>query len=186
MSAKDLDNLANMASMAGKGEIPGIADVKNNGFDINKVDYEWVANNSNIKELKRAYAALKEDGYFHELIKATGERICELDPKFARIFHGAPKMSYEEEKELNGELNDFFADMRAVDNDLKYAEDRENNSIFGNGGKKAPGSETSASKAYQNKKLAENERLKGNELMKAKDYDIAIGCYKRSLELDPK
>ena len=28
------------------------------GFDINRVDYEWIAKTSNVKELKAAYKAL--------------------------------------------------------------------------------------------------------------------------------
>ena len=33
-------------------------------------------------------------------------------------------------------------------------------------------------------KLAENERVKGNECVKAKDYKEAVTCYTRSIELD--
>ena len=33
-------------------------------------------------------------------------------------------------------------------------------------------------------RLAENERLKGNECVKAKSYTEAVECYSRSLELD--
>ena len=35
------------------------------------------------------------------------------------------------------------------------------------------------------KKIAENERLKGNECVKSKDYAEAIECYTKSLELNP-
>jgi serine/threonine-protein phosphatase 5 len=37
----------------------------------------------------------------------------------------------------------------------------------------------------EKRKLSENERMKGNECMKAKDYQDAITCYGRALELNP-
>ena len=37
----------------------------------------------------------------------------------------------------------------------------------------------------EKQKIAENERLKGNELIKAKDYKEAVTAYSRSLELNP-
>ena len=41
--------------------------------------------------------------------------------------------------------------------------------------------ETDLSNKLELEKTAENERLKGNEFVKAKDYDEAIACYSRSL-----
>ena len=37
-----------------------------------------------MKELKKAYNALKEDGYFPYLLKTCGERICEFQPSFKK------------------------------------------------------------------------------------------------------
>lgn len=37
----------------------------------------------------------------------------------------------------------------------------------------------------EKKNIAINERMKGNELMKSKDYAEAVKCYARSLELNP-
>lgn len=37
----------------------------------------------------------------------------------------------------------------------------------------------------ERKKLAENERFKGNECMKSKDFADAIKCYSRSIEMHP-
>jgi len=42
---------------------------------LNKVDYDWIEKNSNVKELKAAYDALETDGYFPDLLKTCGERI---------------------------------------------------------------------------------------------------------------
>jgi tetratricopeptide (TPR) repeat protein len=110
--------------------------------------------------------------------------LAELDPKFARTFYGTKPMTAQEEKVVKDDLEDFFSEMKLVDASLKSADDKENNSIFGNQNTRKDG-HTSISAAYENKKLAENERLKGNECMKAKSYDESIKCYSRSLELDP-
>ena len=37
----------------------------------------------------------------------------------------------------------------------------------------------------EKKKIAENEKLKGNELMKTKEYDQAIKLYSSSIKIDP-
>ena len=71
-------------------------------------------------------------------------------------------MSAEEEKVVKDDLEDFFADMKMMDANLLNADKQENNGIFGNKNKRADG-HTSTSLAYENKKLAENERHKGNE-----------------------
>lgn len=63
---------------------------KQHKFDITKIDYEWIEKTKKQKDLKQAYAALEEDGYFPDLLRALGERIVKLDPKFAaRIGMGA-------------------------------------------------------------------------------------------------
>ena len=51
---------------------------------MHKVDYDWIAKNKDVKELKKAYNALKEDGYFPDLLKTCGERICEFQPSFKK------------------------------------------------------------------------------------------------------
>ena len=65
-------------------------------YDLNKVDYDWVAKQTNVKELKKAYEALEIDACFPDLLKTCGERICELDPKFKRVMEGEKKLSAEE------------------------------------------------------------------------------------------
>jgi hypothetical protein len=57
---------------------------KKHTFDINKIDYEWIEKTNSKKELKSAYDALEEDGYFADLLRNLGEKICTLDPSFAR------------------------------------------------------------------------------------------------------
>ena len=74
------------------------------------------------------------------------------------------------------------------------SEDQENNSIFSNGNA-AQSSQYKAGAAsdphnsplvqeIERKKIAENERLKGNEFVKSKDFKEAVICYTRSIELN--
>jgi len=59
-------------------KLPGDPRDRKIDFDLNKVDYDWIAKTSNVKELKGAYEALELDGYFPDLQRACGERILEL------------------------------------------------------------------------------------------------------------
>ena len=104
-------------------------------FDLNKVDYDWIEKNSDVKELKSAYKALELDGYFHDLLRACGERIVSLDPKFRRVVEGEKKLSADDFKALNDDLFSFIDNMNATDKILsdKHGEDKENRMIFGNG-----------------------------------------------------
>ena len=53
-------------------------------IDLNKVDYEWVAKQTAVKDLKLAYDELEIDGGFPDLRRAVGEKMVELDPRCAR------------------------------------------------------------------------------------------------------
>jgi len=92
------------------------------GFDLNKIDYQWIEKTSNVKELKAAYDALELDGYFPDLMKACGERIITLKPNdapFRLRFLGAPKLSAAEEKAVNDDLFSFLDDVNKTDNSLR-------------------------------------------------------------------
>lgn len=152
------------------------------GVDLNKIDFEWVEKTNSKKELKQAYKALELDGgHFVELMKVLGEKIVTLDPTWHRKIYGEKKLSYEETKAINDDLNDFFESAKKIDNSLK-SDQKENTSIFGNASS-TPSSDVA--KQLENQRLAENERQKGNECVKAKSYQEAVDCYTRSLELDP-
>ena len=69
---------------------------KKTGFDLNKVDYEWIEKVNDKKELVAAYDALEADGYFPDLLKTCGEKICKLDPSFRRRMEGEKRLSSEE------------------------------------------------------------------------------------------
>lgn len=85
-------------------------------FDINRIDYQWIEQSTNVKDLKKAYDALEEDGYFPDLLRTCGEKIIQLDPKFARRVNGEQKLSYEDEKKINEDLNNFFESAKLIDN----------------------------------------------------------------------
>lgn len=84
--------------------------------------------------------------------------------------------------------------MQATDDKLRginNTEDQENDSIFGN---TQPGQSQSraeerrrkVAQQVEDKNIAANERLKGNEYIKSKDFKEAVQCYTRSIELDPE
>jgi tetratricopeptide (TPR) repeat protein len=113
-----------------------------------------------------------------------------LEPKFARRVNGETKMSYEDEKKIKDDLNDFFENARLIDNQLRNTnENQENEQSFSNGSKARYNQDSSSSslaEKLEKEKIAENERLKGNEFVKAKEYSNAVGCYTRSIELNGK
>lgn len=97
-------------------------------------------------------------------------------------------MSAEEARALNSELNDFFADAAKTDEQLRGAvpkdENEENTSIFSNGIAVPKEVVSPVAEQIEKKQAAENERLKGNECVKAKEYSEAVACYTRSLALN--
>ena len=162
---------------------------RTSNYDLNRVDYEWVAKQTNVTELKKAYEALEIDACFPDLLKTCGERICELDPKFKRRMEGDKKLSVDEQKAVDDDIFAFLDTMNATDKKLQnLAEegDKENKSIFSN-------EEPSKKEIYksplviqlENQKVAENERMKGNEAVKSKEYQDAVKAYTRSIELNP-
>ena len=109
------------------------------------------------------------------------------------------KMSYEETKAINDDLDSFLDNAKNTDKklrDLNTSEDQENKSIFSNGNaaqtnnaqyKGSLASDPHNSPLVQElerQNIAENERLKGNEFVKAKDFKLAVICYTRSIELN--
>jgi hypothetical protein len=81
--------------------------------------------------------------------------------------------------------------MDSADRKLRQEDTREDslyssNAIFGDGGSSA-GKENQSSNNYaselQKKRYAEDERLKGNEFMKSKEFEDAVSSYTKSLEL---
>ena len=105
-------------------------------FDINKIDYQWIEKENNVKDLKLAYEELEYDGYFPDLLKCLGKKIASLDNEFRLRFEPEKKLSAEEEKAVNADLFSFLDEMQKTDDKLrgkdKGDDDQENQSIFSN------------------------------------------------------
>ena len=97
--------------MAGNGKGDPREVKSTNKYNLERIDFEWASTSTDLKELFKAYEALKEDAGFPDLMRAVGKRIVELDPKQrSRIFEGG-KASYEEEQAVAKDLIDFLSDM---------------------------------------------------------------------------
>lgn len=64
-------------------------------YDLNRIDFEWVAKSEDKKELHKAYKALKEDSGFPDLMRAVEEKLKGLDPIFRRKVEG-DKVTHED------------------------------------------------------------------------------------------
>jgi hypothetical protein len=80
-------------------------------YDINRVDFEWVEEQTKPKELHQAYEALKEDGGFPDLIKACEKKLKEIDPAFKRKMEG-DKLTFDEQRILSEDISNFITEMQ--------------------------------------------------------------------------
>lgn len=92
-------------------------------------------------------------------------------------------ISYDAKKAVDEDINSFLQDIQKVDKRLLNA--ASNEALEGQENKQLRANGASVIEEFEKKKAAENERLKGNECMKAKEYVDAIKCYSRALELHP-
>jgi hypothetical protein len=86
-------------------------------YDLQRVDFEWVSKTEDKKELTKALAALKEDGGFPDLTKATEKRLAELDPAFKRRLD-AQHVSAEQRQAVDQEIASFLDDIGKTDRKL--------------------------------------------------------------------
>jgi tetratricopeptide (TPR) repeat protein len=164
-------------------------------FDIYKVDYKWIALQTNKRELRLAYETVKADGGFPDLLKAVRDRLKVVDPTF-KTTEDFNNYSSEYAREVNSDVLDFLRQAKQNDDKLR---DGVNASV--KGGKRVDPSifidtpEVAAQPSQaamdfaaqlEKKRLAEEKRFMGNESMKSKDYDDAIDHYTRSIELCPE
>jgi len=89
--------------------------------------------------MKLAYEELECDGCFPDLLKTLGKKIAELDPRFGNRLNGDTKISAEEKTAIDDDLMGFLNNINSQDDSLKnhkkeILENRENKSIFSNGG----------------------------------------------------
>ena len=143
-------------------------------FNIEKVSFEWVEEWKDRKEIKKAYEAIKAEGGYYDLEQALKKKLAELDPTFKRQIDERPLTSGEKES-IADDLAKFLESANYDDESLqgKHAKN-----IFSN-------PKEDAAQRIGQKKQAENERLKGNDFMKSKDYDIAIDWYNKAISIDP-
>ena len=160
-------------------------------FDLYKVDYPWIAKETSKRELKGAYKALTEDGGFPDLLKAVVKRLKVVDPNF-RTAEDFNNYTPADEAEANQDVLAFLDQMNEADKKLRGDDVQTNkknkSAIFDEGARtnQGPSEEQKAFAAsIENKRSAEDARYRGNEYMKAKEYDEAINAYTRSIELNP-
>jgi tetratricopeptide (TPR) repeat protein len=155
--------------------------------------------------LKLAFEAIREDGGFPDLLHEIRERLRVVDPSF-RTTEDYNNYSAEYAKEYNEDINAFLSKAKESDSklrqgtviggDKKSANSRDilSESIFGDKKKAAAKTEekfvpSQSALDYaaevEQRRLAEDQRYKGNECMRSKDFDEAVACYTKSLEMFP-
>lgn len=87
-------------------------------FDIYKVDYRWIELQTNKRELKLAYDAVKEDGGFPDLLKAIREKLRVVDPAF-KTTEDFNNFSSEYAKEVNSDVMEFLRQAKQNDENLR-------------------------------------------------------------------
>ena len=157
-------------------------------YDLYKVDYNWVKNQTSKKELKLAYRALDEDKGFPDLQAAVKKKLKELDPNF-KTAEDFNNYTPAEERAANDDVLAFLDEMNETDKKIRGEDQAASRSkaIFEDD-RSAPREQTEEQRAFiaslENKRSAEDARYRGNEYMKAKEYEEAVSAYSRSIELN--
>ena len=140
-------------------------------LDINSISYEWLEKTNDPKLLRKAIRLLKEDGgYFPDLEKSIDEKLQTLDLKYKK-HKEAENVTQEDINKCKEEMLKFEEEFNKKDQiliDNRDNKDRRNYEIL----------------KLERKQEANNEKIKGNELMKTKEYDEAIKHYTKSIRLD--
>ena len=140
-------------------------------LDINHISYEWLEKTNDPKLLRKAIRLLKEDGgYFPDLEKSIDEKLQTLDLKYKK-HKEAENITQEDINKCKEEMLKFEEEFNKKDQiliDNRDNKDRRNYEIL----------------KLERKQEANNEKIKGNELMKTKEYDEAIKHYTKSIRLD--
>ena len=138
---------------------------------INMISYEWLNKTNNPKLLKKALKLLKDDGnFFPDLSKAIDEKLQSIDLKYKKLKQ-TETISAEDIAKAKEEILQFENEFRTKDNLIKETiekKDESNYDII----------------RLERKKEAQNEKIKGNELMKTKEYDEAIRHYTKAINFD--
>lgn len=95
-------------------------------FDIYKVDYPWVDNQTDKRELRLAYEALKQDAGFPDLSQYVLKRLKAVDTKF-KTEEDFNKPDPVAEKAATEDVEKFLKEMTHTDAKLRAsADDKEN------------------------------------------------------------
>ena len=140
-------------------------------LDLNTISYEWLEKTNDPKLLRKALRLLKEDGgYFPDLEKTIDEKLQTLDLKYKK-HKEAENISQEDIDKCKQEILKFEEEFNKKDQiliDNRDSKEKKNYEIL----------------KLERKQEANNEKIKGNELMKTKEYDEAIKHYTKSIRLD--
>ena len=140
-------------------------------LDLNAISYEWLEKTNDPKLLRKAIRLLKEDGgYFPDLEKSIDEKLQTLDLKYKK-HKEAENISQEDIEKCKQEMLKFEEEFNKKDQiliDNRDSKEKKNYEII----------------KLERKQEANNEKIKGNELMKTKEYDEAIKHYTKSIRLD--
>ena len=138
---------------------------------INSISYEWLEKTNNPKLLKKAIRLLKEDGgYFPDLEKAIDQKLQTLDLKYKK-YKETENITQEDINKAKEEMLKFEEEFNKKDKILSENKDEKNQKNY-------------EILKIERKQEANNEKIKGNELMKTKEYDEAIKHYTKSIRLD--
>ena len=140
-------------------------------LDLNTISYEWLEKTNDPKLLRKALRLLKEDGgYFPDLEKTIDEKLQTLDLKYKK-HKEAENISQEDIDKCKQEILKFEEEFNKKDQiliDNRDSKEKKNYEIL----------------KLERKQESNNEKIKGNELMKTKEYDEAIKHYTKSIRLD--
>ena len=138
---------------------------------LNSISYEWLEKTNEPKLLKKAIKLLKEDGgYFPDLEKAIDDKLQTLDLKYKK-YKETENITQEDIAKAKEEMAKFEEEFNKKDKILNENKDEKNGKNY-------------EILKIERKQEAINEKIKGNELMKTKEYDEAIKHYTKSLRLD--
>ena len=138
---------------------------------LNSISYEWLEKTNNPKLLKKAIRLLKEDGgYFPDLENAIDQKLQTLDLKYKK-YKETENITQEDINKAKEEMLKFEEEFNKKDKILSENKDEKNQKNY-------------EILKIERKQEANNEKIKGNELMKTKEYDEAIKHYTKSIRLD--
>ena len=138
---------------------------------LNSISYEWLEKTNNPKLLKKAIRLLKEDGgYFPDLENAIDQKLQTLDLKYKK-YKETENITQADIDKAKEEMLKFEEEFNKKDKILSENKDEKNQKNY-------------EILKIERKQEANNEKIKGNELMKTKEYDEAIKHYTKSIRLD--